>query len=99
MKFPNNLTRQSLVPGDRVEVTEGDLVGRQGEVVLPGISEILVRLAPGDGWPSLNMAGFHPRSLKRLADRTARPAKRGSSVINPTSASQSSASAQDTPQP
>jgi len=73
----DTVSRSILGPGDTVQVTEGDLMGREGEVVLAGSNEVLVRLAPGAGWPTVNLAGLPPRALRRLqsqADRTVSPA-------------------------
>ena len=72
MNQSTTLLRPSFAPGDRVEVVSGELTGRRGDVVLPGSAEVLVRLAAGDRWPDLSVAGIHPEALRLVrARRTA----------------------------
>lgn len=72
MPATDTASRCILEPGDRVQVTEGDLMGREGEVVLAGSNEVLVRLAPSEGWPTVNLTGLPPRALRRAQRQTDR---------------------------
>lgn len=69
MSHAATLLNRAFAPGDRVEVVSGELAGRRGDVLLPGSGEVLVRLAAGDRWPDLNVAGLHPDALRLVRTR------------------------------